>query len=231
MDYHYDKTNDLLTIKFPELLQHFEENNLNKTFPADLNAEIGLLFGQDGQLAGLEVSPASKYFAENKLARFAQTKESASEKQDADLQQLSKAQYASLGAPVLFEDPENDQFYGLLEHGAFKFKFAWIRELVAPVIKWLDHNICIIGIDKNFAVVNFQTGEVLLSLPLNTYFVDCYILENTILVITQLEIFKISTTTYEIVTTFDLPDFFVSIEILGDIFKVRCFDGSELSLS
>lgn len=231
MDYQYDKENDSLLIKFPELLNHLEDNKLNKNFPPDLNAEIGLLFGEDGKLSGLEISPASKYFAENKLARFAQKEESASENQDAGLQQLSKEQYGPLDAPVLFEDAENDQFYGLLQHGALSFKFGWIRELVPPVIKWLDNDICTIGIDKNFAIASFQTGEVLLSLPLNTYFVDSYILQNNILVITQLEIFKISISTYEIVTTFDLPDFFVSVEILGDIFKVRCFDGSELSLS
>jgi len=231
MDYRYNKVDDSLIIKFPELLSYLEDNTVNEVVPSDLNEEIGLLFTEDGKLAGLEISPASKYFAENKLVGFTQKEESGKIDQVTDIQHLSKEQYGTVEAQVLFEDTENDQFYGLVQQGSSKFKFGWIRELVGPVIKWLDPNTCTIGIDKNFAIVNFQSGEVLFSLPLNTYFVDTYIVENAILVITQLEIFKISTSTYEIISTFELPDFFVSIEILGDIFKVRCFDGSELSLS
>lgn len=231
MDFQYDSKNDQLFINFTELTLQPVPGFLDKTFPAELQSEIGLLFSENGHLTGLEISPASKYFDDKKLAKYAQNENLTAAIKDTGLQPLSAQQYSASNASVLFEDKEHDAHFGAIQQGSNTYKFGWVTDRNTPTIKWLDGHTCAVGIDKNFAIVNFQDDAIVLEPKLNTSFVELKVNNNILLVITQLEIFKISKDSYEIIATYDLPDFFVSIEILGDIYKVHCFDDSEITIA
>lgn len=73
MKYEYDKEVDGLYIWFVEDIEEEKCNYENEFWPTELKEEIGLLFGKNGLLMGLEVMPASKYFEQNHLDSFDQT--------------------------------------------------------------------------------------------------------------------------------------------------------------
>lgn len=65
MEYQYDKEVDGLYIWF---VGDKERNTYEgDVWPKELKNEIGLLFGDDGLLLGIEVLPASKYFSRSHL--------------------------------------------------------------------------------------------------------------------------------------------------------------------
>lgn len=231
MDYQYDKADDRLIIKFPKISPQEKGSAITSIFPEELKSEIGLLFSANGQLTGLDIKPASRYFEGDKLEGCDKNEVPVMATSGKGFQQITLEQYKELQTKVLFEDPENDNSYGVLDSGAIKYKFGWISGLVPAVQQWLDDKICTVGIDQNFVLFNFETGEVLLTLSLDTYFVDTYIVKHDILVVTQLEIFKIDSSSFKIINTIDLPDFFVRMEVDGDTYRVSCFDGSEVNFT
>jgi uncharacterized protein YuzE len=67
MKYEYDKEVDGLFIWFVNNIENEKENYENEIWPKELREEIGLLFGKNGKLLGLEVMPATRYFDQEKL--------------------------------------------------------------------------------------------------------------------------------------------------------------------
>jgi len=65
----YDKDVDGLYIWFVNIEEE-KSNYENEIWPEELKNEIGLLFGENGKLLGLEVMPASKYFEQERLDKI-----------------------------------------------------------------------------------------------------------------------------------------------------------------
>lgn len=226
--YQYDQSLDKLTIVFSELVEAGDSGAVTARPVEELHGQIGLLFTEDGKLRGLEVAPATKYFEAKQLEGLVPKSTVAST--DTNWQALSKADYLALEAPVIFEDQENDGLYGSVSKGNLQFKFGWIREAVQPSVSWLSEDICAIGVDKHFSLVNFQTGTIALSPALDSYFVDTYLLEDTVLVACQLEVIQINRTDLAIESRYELPGFFVDLKIQPDGATVNCFDGSVIKI-
>lgn len=72
MKYEYDREVDGLYIWFVEDIGEERGNYENEVWPKELKEEIGLLFGQNDVLIGLEIMPASKYFDKSRLDSFEQ---------------------------------------------------------------------------------------------------------------------------------------------------------------
>jgi uncharacterized protein YuzE len=70
MKYEYDGEVDGLYIWFVEDIEKEKVNYENEVWPIELKNEIGMLFGKNGNLMGIEVLPASKYFDKEKLAKM-----------------------------------------------------------------------------------------------------------------------------------------------------------------
>lgn len=73
MKYEYDREVDGLYIWFVNDIEKEKGDYENEIWPTELKEEIGLLFGKDGLLMGIEIMPASKYFDQNRLEDFDQT--------------------------------------------------------------------------------------------------------------------------------------------------------------
>lgn len=72
MKYEYDKEVDGLYIWFVENIEEERGIYENEVWPKELKEEIGLLFGKNAVLIGLEIMPASKYFEKSRLDSFEQ---------------------------------------------------------------------------------------------------------------------------------------------------------------
>lgn len=73
MQYEYDGEVDGLYIWFVNNIEEEKDNYDHELWPMELKEEIGLLFGKDGGLMGLEIIPASKYFEQSRLDSFDKT--------------------------------------------------------------------------------------------------------------------------------------------------------------
>ncbi|MDH5826430.1 DUF2283 domain-containing protein [Sphingobacterium faecium] len=73
MQYEYDSEVDGLYIWFVNNIEEEKCNYDHELWPMELKEEIGLLFGKDGGLMGLEIMPASKYFEQSRLDSFDKT--------------------------------------------------------------------------------------------------------------------------------------------------------------
>lgn len=72
MKYQYDRDVDGLYIWFVENIEEERGIYENEVWPKELKEEIGLLFGKNAVLIGLEIMPASKYFEKSRLDSFEQ---------------------------------------------------------------------------------------------------------------------------------------------------------------
>ncbi|MGJ1421034.1 DUF2283 domain-containing protein [Sphingobacterium spiritivorum] len=70
MKYEYDKEVDGLYIWFVNNIDQEKEIYDHELWPIELKEEIGLIFGKEGLLMGIEVIPASKYFEQSRLEGF-----------------------------------------------------------------------------------------------------------------------------------------------------------------
>lgn len=73
MRYEYGSEVDGLYIWFVSNIEEEKGNYDHELWPVELKEEIGLLFGRDGGLMGLEIMPASKYFEQSRLDSFDKT--------------------------------------------------------------------------------------------------------------------------------------------------------------
>lgn len=69
MKYEYDQIADGLYIWFVSDIDSQKEIYEGEIWPIEFKNEIGLIFAKDGKLLGMEIQPASKYFAEEVLRK------------------------------------------------------------------------------------------------------------------------------------------------------------------
>jgi hypothetical protein len=143
------------------------------------------------------------------------------------IKEISETAFKKLNIPVLFEDESIDRTFGVISDGKNEYKLGWQSENIRPVIKWINIELCSIGIDLRFIIFEFTAGRILQELFLSYYFFDTRISKGAIYVITQLEIIKINIKTLTIVETYSLPDCFESIEFNEGIVMVKCM-GDEI---
>ena len=224
MEYQYDKDADQLSIKFSGVANTADSGT--HLFAVDQHPAIQLILSEEGKLSGLEIATASAYFEPSKLDRFRLPADRPVGNLNEDYKQISASEFSELACPVLFHDKEQDQYFGRIQKGNFTFKFGWLREAPVPAVAWLDNGICAVAADKNLALIDFTSGNVLSNIILDSYFVATYPTADALLIASQLEVLKLDLSTHSITSRFELPDFFVGMDTDRLPYTVQCFDGS-----
>jgi hypothetical protein len=114
--------------------------------------------------------------------------------------------------------------YGILVNKDYSYKLGWQSEIVNPKINEISDNVYSIGIDLNFAIIDFEKGNVVLNLSLDYFFYDTKLQNGFIYVITELLIIKINQMTYEVIEKFSLPDFFNEIIFNNNTIEIKCLN-------
>jgi len=140
--------------------------------------------------------------------------------------EVSELEYRRSNSKVLFEDTKTNMSFGIISNDNHSYKFGWQSTIVKPLIKKINEDFFLIGIDLNFIIFNLNTYEIIFKITLDYYFFDVEFFNNYIYVITQLEIIKIDIKDFNIIQGFGLPDYFESIDFLEDSIIVTC-EGNE----
>jgi hypothetical protein len=144
---------------------------------------------------------------------------------------LTRTEYYSFNNLALFDDNLNSRCYGVITDGQNDFRLAWQSDLIEPILTQVEANVFSIGIDQDFAVVDFSKNIVLFRLRLIYNFIFTQLFKASIFVITELEIIKIDTANYKISNEYALPESFEDIITLKDSLKILCAEGKYIEIA
>jgi hypothetical protein len=145
-----------------------------------------------------------------------------------NISELSKVEYKNLNYQILFDCEAIDRCFGVITNERFNFKFAWQSDNIKPFVLLHNKNICLLGIDQNFVVIDFSKGTVNFNTTLDYFFYDAKIFNDFLYIITELEILKLDLLKYNHVEKSILPNYFKKINFKdnGDA-EIECL-GSEM---
>lgn len=144
---------------------------------------------------------------------------------NSEIKIINENEYNSFSKyPILFQDKEIfNRFYGLFMAKNIGYRIAWYSDIVNPVINEWDDDIYSIGIDQNFAIIDFKKTEVLLNLKLSYNFYTIKNIKERIFIITELEIIELNKEDFQIKFHYELPEIFEEIIVDGNFIEVLCF--------
>lgn len=127
--------------------------------------------------------------------------------------------------PILFQDKGIfNRSFGLLLSHKQSYRIAWHSDTINPLIQELNTNICSVGIDQNFAIIDFDKIKVILNLKLSYNFFTVKVIRERIFVVTELEIIELNNNDFQVVCHYDLPEIFEQMNINGEFIDVLCME-------
>lgn len=137
---------------------------------------------------------------------------------------ITKEKYQELNVQVLFDDNLTDRAFATILINNVTYKFAWRSDVVKPIIKIINNQYCTIGVDLEFIVINMIENVIINNIKLDFFFYDTQVFHNLLFVITELQILKMDTQSFEIIDKIDLPDIFESFDVIDQSILVTCFN-------
>ncbi|OQP43335.1 hypothetical protein A4H97_34055 [Niastella yeongjuensis] len=131
----------------------------------------------------------------------------------------------------LFNDTNTDRRFLKIKAGKSEYAIGWRSDLLKPVILEILSNVYIVGIDQDVAVVDFEKNIILLKIDLSFSLYDIQFVNGRLFVLTELEVLEMSITSWQVVQTYLLPDYFQEILIVDGSLKAKCVDGSIVDLA
>ena len=150
---------------------------------------------------------------------------------NSEFKHITEIEYQHISLPILFQNRYTNRRFGLIEDKEVGFKLAWQSDLIEPDFLKLSEEQYLIGVDQNFAVVDFSSMEVLIKIPLASNYLASDIMNDKVFVSSELEVLQLSLEDFRIMNRYLLPDVFENIRTnKGELF-VSCMDGSSHKLS
>jgi hypothetical protein len=143
---------------------------------------------------------------------------------------VGESEFDKLNVPMLFNDINTRRCFGVIKNNISSYKYSWQSDMIEPLLTEITKDIYAIGIDQNFAVINFKLNSIVFKLELNYTFYDTKIFNEFIYVITELEIVKINSLTFKVMKEYQLPDIFEEILLTDKKITVRCLDQSIIDI-
>jgi hypothetical protein len=138
------------------------------------------------------------------------------------LKNISAEEFSQLKVPILFRDKISDRNFGIITNEKIEFRLAWQSDTVQPEITEIFSNVYSIGIDQNFAIIDFTEEEVLLKLEFTYNFYTVQFIDDKFFVITELELIQIDKYTFKVLKEYPLPDFFQEMQQVDRHLQVKC---------
>jgi hypothetical protein len=138
------------------------------------------------------------------------------------LKNISAEEFSQLRVPILFRDKFSDRNFGVITNGKSTFRLAWQSDMLQPEITEIFSNVYAIGIDQNFAIIDFTDGKVLLKLEFTYNFYTVQFVDDKFFVITELELIQIDKYTFKVLKEYPLPDFFQEMQQVDGHLQVKC---------
>jgi len=147
------------------------------------------------------------------------------------LKYLSKEEFETNETSLLFQDQVTNRRFALISYKNHRFRLAWHSDLIKPLITEINPGIFSVGIDRNFAIINFNLGIVQVVLNLFYYFLDVQIFEKNIYIATELEVIKVDGIDFIVLGTYALPDFFEKMVFENHSLKIECAGNTSVEIA
>ncbi len=146
---------------------------------------------------------------------------------NAKLKIINKNLFEASQSTLLFKI-DRPRIFAIFKYSHTSFKLAWQSDLIQPEIDNLIDNIYSIGIDLNFAIVDFEKDNIILNLELDYFFYGIELHRGYLYLITELVITRIDLVTYKIHDNIWLPDFFTNMVFTNDHIEITCISGETI---
>jgi hypothetical protein len=150
---------------------------------------------------------------------------------DSMLQQITENDFLESNALILFSEYKTSRNFGIFKFNNNSYKLSWQSDVSKPIITQITDNIYSIGIDLNFAIIDFKSNQILLNLDFFSFYYYTKLLDNFIYIVTELEIIKVDTMNFKVVKIISLPDIFKEMTVLDDKIVIQCFDDRIVEIS
>jgi len=144
---------------------------------------------------------------------------------------LSQAEFNGSAVPTLFADRRTDRAFGMVSDGELQFKFGWQSDLVTPTVLPVHGRLCSICVDLLMVVVDFEERRIRMRLELDYFFSDARLIGDFQYVGTEMEVLKVDVRSLAVADRYHLPEFFESLDIVGNSILAKCVNGDVVSLS
>lgn len=98
------------------------------------------------------------------------------------LEVINKEVFYSLPYTIVFENVKTDRCYALLKYNQHTFKLSWASDLLKPSIIAVQPGVCAVGIDEHFAIVDFNSNQIIVNIELSFPFHEARVVSNSIIV-------------------------------------------------
>jgi hypothetical protein len=142
----------------------------------------------------------------------------------AQLENITEEKFNKLNWPILFNDETTSRCFGIISNGEQNFRLAWQSDLIQPVITEIRSSIYGVGIDQDYAIVNFATNTVELKLNLTYNFFCASVFGEILFIVTELEVVKLNVVTFEVVQYYGLPSHCEEIIVRDSGLEIKCED-------
>lgn len=140
----------------------------------------------------------------------------------ASLKNLTEEDFYKLNLPILFGERITNRRFAILTNGQQTFGLAWGSHLMDPIITEISLNVFGVGIDQYYSIANFTMGGIELTLSLTYNFVCATVISETLFIITEVEIVKVNTITFEVVEEYGLPGPFREMSVKNNMLEIKC---------
>ena len=125
---------------------------------------------------------------------------------------------------VIFYNELTNRSFGELIHNNYSFKIGWNSQLIDLKTIQIAPDIYALGIDQDFAIIDFNKGEILLKLELFYTFYDIKLHNQEIYICTELEVLVLNKLNYNILKKIGLLEFFEDLSFEGNTIIIKCID-------
>jgi hypothetical protein len=132
--------------------------------------------------------------------------------------------------PLLFKSDGLNRKFALISNNDINYIIGWQSDLVNPKVFELTRCHVLIGIDLNFAIIDFCAAQVLSKMELTFNFIDIIKMKNRLFLITEMEVLELGTEKYNIINTCLLSDIIEEIIVTEESIDLRCINGEKVRL-
>lgn len=149
---------------------------------------------------------------------------------DAVIKEITEDDYNNSTNLFLFKSDGLNRKFGLISNRDVHYVIGWQSDLVNPKVLGLTFCSTAVGIDLNFAIINFCTVQVLVKMALTFNFIDIVKAWERLFLITEMEVFELELESYNVINTYLLPDIYEEIIVSEEAILLKCVDGKEVQI-
>ncbi len=139
---------------------------------------------------------------------------------------IGKEVFKKLNCPEIKVD-ENSSCFAVLFND--KLKISWFGEFIKPQIENINNDLLILGANLKFIVYSLSESKIKFEINFQSFFSEFKILDQVIIIASQLDVYIIAKESFEILYQIPLMDFYDSMFFRNREIIIQTIDGNVIS--